>query len=163
MAKTKELNRTMQSIAAQRRSKNRVTTSQRRATRPPAVAPRVKKRVTAVLLQEMTRRLVNEFDPEQVILFGSYAWGTPTKDSDVDLMVIVSESDETEYQRMVRGLMCLEGMGVSKDVSVKTRAEFDFFAPVVASLEAAIVRKGKILYERGKKIARPRLVYQGAA
>jgi predicted nucleotidyltransferase len=41
------------------------------------------------LLQEITRRLVELFHPEQVILFGSYVWGTPTAGSDVDVMVIV--------------------------------------------------------------------------
>ena len=35
------------------------------------------------------RRLAAEFDPEQIILFGSHAWGTPTEDSDIDLLVIV--------------------------------------------------------------------------
>ena len=43
--------------------------------------------VSDELLHEMTRRLVAEFQPEQVILFGSHAWGTPNEDSDVDLLV----------------------------------------------------------------------------
>ena len=50
------------------------------------------------LLGEMTQRLVAEFQPEQVILFGSHAWGTPNEDSDVDLLIIVSHSDEKPVQ-----------------------------------------------------------------
>ena len=46
------------------------------------------------LLAEMTRRLVAEFHPERIILFGSHAWGKPTDDSDVDLFVIVPETAE---------------------------------------------------------------------
>src|SRR5881275_1952406 len=38
---------------------------------------------------EMTARIVQEFQPERIILFGSYAYGTPTADSDVDLLVIL--------------------------------------------------------------------------
>ena len=51
------------------------------------------------LLQEVTRRLVEQFQPEQVILFGSQAWGKPTADSDIDLMVVVAHSDLTDYER----------------------------------------------------------------
>ncbi len=46
------------------------------------------------ILDEMVRRLVAEFQPEKIILFGSHAWGEPTEDSDIDLFVIVSESNE---------------------------------------------------------------------
>ena len=52
-------------------------------------------------MREITQRLVENFQPELVILFGSHAWGSPTLDSDIDLMVIVSESDRTPYQQAV--------------------------------------------------------------
>ena len=54
------------------------------------------------LLAEMTRRLVAEFQPEQIILFGSHAWGTPSPDSDIDLLVVVSASQLPPAQRAVR-------------------------------------------------------------
>jgi len=41
------------------------------------------------LLNEMTKRLVQTFHPDKVILFGSHAWGTPSEASDIDLYVIV--------------------------------------------------------------------------
>jgi predicted nucleotidyltransferase len=55
------------------------------------------------------RVVVEQFDPEQVILFGSYAYGEPTKDSDVDLLVVKeisnsSVSDATSIRRAVRHL-----------------------------------------------------------
>ncbi|MDQ3564448.1 MAG: nucleotidyltransferase domain-containing protein [Pseudomonadota bacterium] len=43
-----------------------------------------------------------EFQPKEVILFGSHAWGTPSEDSDVDVLVIVSASDLTPTERAVR-------------------------------------------------------------
>ena len=54
-------------------------------------------------LQEIVRRLVTEFQPEAILLFGSHAWGTPTTDRDLDLLVIVSESDEEPTARATRG------------------------------------------------------------
>jgi predicted nucleotidyltransferase len=100
------------------------------------------------ILNEMTSRLVTEFDPDQVILFGSHAWGTPNPDSDIDLFVIVPESLERPLVRMRRALACLEGIGVSKDVLVKTRSEVEKYREVYASLESQVLEKGRKLYER---------------
>ncbi|MBI3370790.1 MAG: nucleotidyltransferase domain-containing protein [Betaproteobacteria bacterium] len=52
------------------------------------------KTIPSELLEQAVERLKAEFQPEQIFLFGSHAWGTPHDDSDVDLMVIVRESDE---------------------------------------------------------------------
>jgi predicted nucleotidyltransferase len=98
------------------------------------------------ILDEMVRRLVAEFQPEQIILFGSHAWGEPNADSDVDLYVIVPESDERPIQRMQRAHHCLGGLGVAKDVLVKTRAEADRYRHVRASLEYKVFQEGKVLY-----------------
>ena len=113
-------------------------------------------------IDEMTRRLVAEFQPEQVILFGSHTWGTPDDDSDVDLMVIVSNSDQSAHQRMVRALHCLSAIEGPKDVLVKTRAEFDFYRDVRASLEYKIVNEGKVLYERSEASIHKELAGQSA-
>jgi predicted nucleotidyltransferase len=115
------------------------------------------------LLQEMTRRLVEQFQPEQVILFDSYAWGVPTADSDVDLMVIVTHSDLSDYERAVQGHRCLSGLDVPKDVIVKTRAEFEFFREVRASLEHKISTQGKVLYDRSQRATGTGLAHQSAA
>jgi len=116
-------------------------------------------RVNDSLLEEMARRLVQVFKPEQVILFGSHAWGTPDKFSDVDLMVVVGQSDLSDYDRAVLAYACLSGVDVPKDVIVRTRAEFDFFSSVRASLEHKIARRGKVLYERSKKAAGAELAH----
>ncbi len=106
------------------------------------------KTIDDTLLHEMTRRLIEQFQPEQIILFGSQAWGVPTSNSDIDLMVIVAQSDLTDYERSVLGHRCLSGLDIAKDVLVKTRAEFDFFKDVRASLEYKIAHQGKVLYDR---------------
>ena len=115
------------------------------------------------LLQEVTRRLVEQFQPEQVILFGSQAWGKPTADSDIDLMVVVAHSDLTDYERSLLGHRCLKGLDIAKDVVVKTRAEFDFFRDVRASLEYKISHQGEILYDRRQIPAHAELAHQSTA
>ncbi len=103
---------------------------------------------TDSLLHEATRRLVEQFQPEQIILFGSRAWGTPSPTSDLDLMVIVTHSDLSDYERSLMGHRCLRGLGVAKDVIVKTKEEFDFFRQVRASLEHKVSLEGIVLYDR---------------
>ena len=58
--------------------------------------------VSQELLDEVTRRLNAEFHPEQVWLFGSHAWGQPDEGSDLDLLVVVSESNEPPVRRAQR-------------------------------------------------------------
>lgn len=87
------------------------------------------------LRREITQRLVAVFQPEQVILFGSHVWETPTTGSDVDVMVIVTESTLSEYQRAVLGHCCLSSLDIASCVIVKTRAEFDFLRNVCASIK----------------------------
>ena len=115
------------------------------------------------LLQEVTRRLVEQFRPEQVILFGSYVWGKPTSSSDLDLMVVVTQSHLSDYERSVLGHRCLSGLDIAKDVIVKTRAEFDFFRDVRTSLEYKIAHQGKILYDRRQNPTGEELAHQSAA
>ena len=97
-------------------------------------------------LDNITHLLVKEFAPEQVILFGSQAWGVPTGDSDVDIMVIVGESTEPGHDRAVRAHRALRGVRVPKDVIVETRAEFSFRASAKSSLEHRIRAEGRLLY-----------------
>jgi predicted nucleotidyltransferase len=105
---------------------------------------------------------VTEFEPEQIILFGSHAWGTPNEDSDLDLLVIVSESDVPSTKREVRALHCIRGLLVPMDILVETRFEFEKFSSVRASLEHKILAKGKILYERSQARVSTDLVDQSA-
>ena len=98
------------------------------------------------LIQTATQRLVAEFQPEQIWLFGSHAWGTPDEDSDVDLMVIVPFSDERSIKRMQRAHCCLRGIGFAKDVLVPTRAQVDRYKHLRASLFHQVLAKGRKLY-----------------
>lgn len=104
--------------------------------------------ISPALRKEVVRRLVDEFHPEAIYLFGSHAWGKPGDGSDMDLLVIVARSNQKPIQRAVRAQRSLRGIKAPIDVLVKTRKEFERYTSVKASLEAQISREGKLLYGR---------------
>ena len=106
--------------------------------------------VSPEILSEVAQRLVAAFDPERIILFGSHAWGNPDEDSDIDLLVIVSETNERPIARAVRAHRCLHGISLPMDLIVKTQQEVNRFEKVSSSLEAEILRRGNVLYGRGE-------------
>ena len=98
------------------------------------------------LLETATQRLVAEFQPEQIWLYGSHAWGNPHDDSDVDLLVVVPHSDETPIRRSQRAHRSLRGLRMPKDVLVETRQEVDRVKELKTSLENIILTRGRRLY-----------------
>ena len=104
------------------------------------------KAINAALLQTATQRLVAEFQPEQIWLFGSHAWGDPHDDSNVDLFVVVRDSDETPIRRAQRAHRCLRGLRMPKDVLVETGQEVDRVKGLKTSLENTILSRGRRLY-----------------
>jgi uncharacterized protein len=80
--------------------------------------------ITQDVIEEVKRRLVEVYKPSKIYLFGSYAWGTPNEDSDLDILIVVDESDERPIKRSFNGYMALSGLGISKDIIVYTSEEF---------------------------------------
>jgi predicted nucleotidyltransferase len=107
---------------------------------------RIAKALDPRILDEIVRRLVDEFQPQQIILFGSWAWGEPDEGSDVDLLVIVDHSDQCPVERAHLGYRCLGNINTPIDILVKTRVEAERFRHVAASLEHKIFEEGKVLY-----------------
>ena len=101
--------------------------------------------LVASLLPEVTRRLVSSLAPEQIILFGSHAWGEPSEDSDIDLFVIVPKSDLSPTQRASLAYRALRGILAPIDILVKTRAEVERNRRVYASLDSEVLERGKVL------------------
>lgn len=98
------------------------------------------------LLSDITNRLVNEFRPENIFLFGSYVWGNPHKDSDLDLLIIVTDSNLSSSKRSSIAYRCLRDVPYPLDILVKTRKEIEKFAQIPMSLEHQILNRGKCLY-----------------
>ena len=100
----------------------------------------------ANLLLQATQRLVAEFQPDEVWLYGSHAWGTPHDDSDVDLLVVVPHSDESPIRRSQRAHRSLRGLRMPKDVLVETRQEVNRVKELKTSLENDILNRGRKIY-----------------
>lgn len=100
------------------------------------------------MIEEVTRRLVEAYNPVEIYLFGSYAWGSPTPDSDLDILIVVDASDEKSYKRPVRGYRSLRGIDVSKDLIVYTKIEFDKAIQEVNTLCYKIKKDGERIYAR---------------
>lgn len=108
--------------------------------------------ITEDTIEEITRRIVAELDPEEIILFGSYAWGKPDKYSDLDLCIIVPDCIPglNRIEWGVRALNVLNDLSIDVDILIKTRTDVETFKTVPASLTRKIVAEGKPLYEQGK-------------
>ena len=104
------------------------------------------KTIDQKLLDEVAHRLVNELHAEGVWLFGSHAWGAPDEGSDLDLLVVVPENDESPIERIRRAHRCLRGPGLAKDILVKTRAEFDRSRALPSTLDHLVFQEGRKLY-----------------
>ena len=104
------------------------------------------KQVTTELLEQITQKLVATLNPEQIILFGSHAYGEPNEDSDIDLLVIVSQSNEPRYRRSRLAYRALRGIGVPTDVIVMTREEVKRKVNVRSSLISRVIHDGRVLY-----------------
>jgi len=99
-------------------------------------------------LNEMVNRLVKAFNPERVILFGSYAYGKPTPDSDVDLLIIM-ESKLSPLERYIAVSKVLTPRVFPMDIIVRTPQEIEQRLRMGDFFIKEILERGKVLYERG--------------
>ena len=99
------------------------------------------------LLLTMTERIVHDFDPMQIILFGSHARGEAHPQSDVDLLVVFSELvDKRKTAVDIR--RALADLPVAKDILVTTPEELAGHRDLVGTVLRVAQREGEILYER---------------
>lgn len=105
-------------------------------------------KITPNIIKEVTNRLVKTYNPLEIYLFGSHAWGKPTEDSDLDLLIVIDKSDEKSYKRTIAGYDALFGLGISKDLIVYTKNEFQKHACNQTTLGHKIKKDGKLIYAR---------------
>ncbi len=98
-------------------------------------------------LEAVIQRLINGYDPERIILFGSHATGEARTESDIDLL-IVKETDERPIDRRIEVERLLSDRRVPLDLLVYTPRELlDLFAAGSPFIEE-VVESGRVLYMR---------------
>ena len=108
-------------------------------------------RVSNTLIDQMVRAIVDEVDPEQVILFGSRGRGDERQDSDVDLVVVEAEPfgpERSRHKEMVRLYHALARFPVAADALVYSSDDVDYWRDSLNHVLARALREGKLLYER---------------
>jgi predicted nucleotidyltransferase len=101
--------------------------------------------VTLAEIKAVAEQIGRDFRPRKVILFGSYARGKPTADSDVDLLVIMPLRGDPVYKSVEIALAARPGFPM--DLLVRTPAEVRKRLAWNDSFIRDIMEKGKVLYE----------------
>ena len=99
-------------------------------------------------IHALAKVIVEKFDPEEIVLFGSHAYGKPHAWSDVDLLVVMN-TPKGEVKTIIEISDSLPPLPFSVDIIVRSRVVInkrkksgDFFL-------REITKKGKVLYARG--------------
>jgi len=99
------------------------------------------------LLQDIKHRIVNTVPAEKIILFGSFAYGNPTRESDLDILVVM-HSNLPRYKRSIPIYRALAGLLIPKDIVVYTPAEIKEWEDVPQAFVTTAIKKGRIIYEK---------------
>src|SRR5215472_5223332 len=96
------------------------------------------------VIRRYARAIAERFQPDKVILFGSYAYGTPHEDSDVDLLVVMPARNQLDQALKIR---CTLEPPFPMDLIVRTPKAMKWRLEEGESFTTEVVSKGKVLYE----------------
>lgn len=130
-----------------RANNRRAKPARRRKFTIPAVTPIGSDAPVSETLPKAVRRIVRALRPEKIILFGSYAYGNPTPDSDVDLLVVMN-TRAPRKERFLAVSRLLRPRPFAVDILVKTPQEIRMAIKSGNFFIEEIYTQGKVLYER---------------
>ena len=96
-------------------------------------------------IEDVCRRIAEEFKPEKIILFGSHAYGEPTPESDLDLLVVMQY--EGDYFLQASKIRRRLGLMTPMDLLVRTPEELQYRLEIGDRFMREIVERGKVMYE----------------
>ncbi len=109
------------------------------------IVMRKSKKIKAII-QQVTERIQKEYQPEKIILFGSYAYGKPTEESDIDIFII-KESNKRRIDRFCEVMKILRDI---KDIPIQpvvfTKNELNKRLKIRDDFINEILEKGEVLY-----------------
>ena len=120
----------------------------RRKTTPEIVRHYQSPNIPMAAIRRYARQIAERFHPEKIILFGSYAYGHPHEDSDVDLLVIMPARNQLDQAFKIRWQLPAP---FAMDLLVCTPKEMKWRLEEGESFLTEITSKGKVLYEEKHK------------
>ena len=97
-------------------------------------------------IRAFSEAVAREFHPQKIVLFGSYAYGNPTKDSDVDLLVIMTRTRDRGERMSVRIRQAIP-RDFPLDLLVRTPSEVARRLRWGDPFMRELVEKGNVMYE----------------
>lgn len=108
------------------------------------------KLISPETIEDVVHAIAKRFVPQRIILFGSYASGTPTPDSDLDLLIVMP-SDLSRHKRTLPIRMLFQSPPCAMDLLVYTPEEVEYWQGTVNHIVTEALQSGKILYERTQR------------
>ncbi len=100
-------------------------------------------------IKKIVKIISKHYKPEKIILFGSFAWGKPNKDSDVDIFII-KNTKENRFKRQLKVRRLIKGE-IPADILVYTPKEVKKRIELGDFFIEEILKKGKVLYDAKRK------------
>jgi predicted nucleotidyltransferase len=101
-------------------------------------------------IRAVAKKIVKNFDVEKIILFGSYAYGSPTEHSDVDLLVVMDHDKQTNRQQLLEISRAISPRPFPMDMIVRTPRQIQERVPQGDYFLKGITENGKVLYQRSQ-------------
>jgi predicted nucleotidyltransferase len=103
--------------------------------------------ITEEQIQAVVRRIVEGYAPDKIILFGSYAYGVPHENSDLDLLIIKENAEAKRAERAIAVRTLLWGTDApAMDILIRTPVEMERAAGIFQSVETIAEQQGRLLY-----------------
>ncbi|MFO0967024.1 MAG: nucleotidyltransferase domain-containing protein [Gemmataceae bacterium] len=119
----------------------------RKVSNSAAGRPKNGERLPLAAIRTFARQIAERFHPEKIVLFGSYAYGEPNEDSDVDLLVVMPARNQVSQAVRIR--MALPDPPFPLDLIVRTPERLKKRLEDGDSLMREIIGRGTVLYEKG--------------
>lgn len=101
--------------------------------------------ITQEEINTVVNRIVESTKPEKVIIFGSYAYGQPDENSDLDILVI-KHTKIPQFQRAREIRKHLRGLAIPIDIVIYIPQEIDEWKDTQAAFITQIIKNGKVVY-----------------
>ena len=122
----------------------------RRKSTPEIVRHYQSPNIPMAAIRRYARQIAERFHPEKIILFGSYAYGTPHQDSDVDFLVIMLARNPHDQAVKIRWELPAP---FAMDLLVRTPKDLKWRLEERESFHTEITTKGKVLYEKSRPLS----------